>query len=107
MRVIMWSHWHPNSNGSEYWEALGEYPDLKSAEADAREEAWNRYEEPSQVEQDEDGWEDEGPEWFVEEYDPEKHDRHSIGGSFENDFQRFKEERSPTLAEYDCIDNPR
>lgn len=89
---VFWSHWHPNSNGSDYWEALGFYEEheVETRTADAQQAAWDRYEEPTQEEQDEDGMEDCGPEYLVEEYDPDKHDNlKSGGGSFQDEFDRM------------------
>lgn len=87
MRVMMWSHWHPNSNGTDYWEALGIYDSLKEAEDDAQQTANDRYEWPSEEEEEESGLETEWPDTVVEEYDPTKHDMLKAGGgSFEDDF---------------------
>lgn len=89
MRVIIKSHWHPNSNGSEYTRALGIYPSLEAAYKDAFQYAANEYEEPSEEEQEDSGVEDEGPDVIVEEYIPgeDGHDsEREGGGSFEDDF---------------------
>lgn len=89
MRVIIKSHWHPNSNGSEYTRALGIYPTLEAAFKDATAYAWDQYEEPSEEEQEDSGVEDEGPDVVVEEYIPgeDGHDGEKEGGgSFEDDF---------------------
>jgi len=92
MRVMMWSHWHPNSNGTDYWEALGLYDDLgKEAQEDAHQVANDRYEWPSEEEQEESGIETEGPDVMLEEYDPEKHDMLKAGGgSFADEFERLE-----------------
>lgn len=90
MRVIITSHWHPNSNGTEYTEALGIYRDLREAAQDGQEYASDRYEWPSEAEQEEDGIECEGPDVVLEEYDPAEHDgQRAGGGSFEDDFLDF------------------
>lgn len=91
MRVMITSHWHPNSNGTEYTEALGIYPDIRAAEKDAYDYACDRYEWPSEEEQEEDGIACEGPDVIVEEYDPDEHDGKRIGGgSFEDDFAEME-----------------
>jgi hypothetical protein len=92
MRVIFKSHWHPNSNGTEYTDVLGIYPDLgEQAQKDANQAAWDRYEEMSEEEQEEDGVEDEGPYVIIEEYDPEIHDgERAGGGSFEDEFAEIE-----------------
>lgn len=91
MRVIIRSHWHPNSNGTEYTEALGIYDDIRSAESDGFDYAMDKYEEPSEEEQEDNGFEDEGPDVVLEEYDPDKHDGQKAGGgSFEDDFKEFE-----------------
>lgn len=90
MRVIMWSHWHPNSNGTEYYEALGAYDSLDAARGDAQEVANDRYEWPSEEEEEESGFETEWPDTMVEEYNPDIHDcQRAGGGSFEADFKRL------------------
>lgn len=93
MRVIVKSHWHPNSNGSEYTRALGIYDTLEAAFKDATAYAWEQYEEPSEEEQEEDGIEDEGPDVIVEEYKPgeDGHDsEREGGGSFEDEFLQME-----------------
>lgn len=97
MRIVFWSHWHPNSNGTDYWDVLGIYPNYdtdpevrRQADEDAYAAACDRYSYPSKEEQDEDGIEDEGPEVLVQVYDPEYHDgRRSGGGSFAYEFDRM------------------
>ena len=89
MRVIFQSHWHPNANGTDYHEALGEYPSLDAARNDACNAACDKYEWPSEAQQDEDGIEDEGPDVVVYDYDsdPEGFDgQRAGGGSFADDF---------------------
>ncbi|RYF48005.1 MAG: hypothetical protein EOO38_11025 [Cytophagaceae bacterium] len=89
MRVIFWSHWHSNSNGTDYYEALGHYDSLAEAEQDAYTAACDRYEYPSEEDQEEWGVEDEGPDVVVYDYDekPDYYDGHRCGGgSFEDDF---------------------
>lgn len=98
MRIVYWSHWHPNSNGTDYWDVLGIYPGYdtdekvrEQADNDAYCAASDRYEWQSEEEQDENGFEDEGPDICVEVYDPEYHDmRRSGGGSFGPEFERME-----------------
>jgi len=89
MRVVFWSHWHPNSNGTDYMEALGHFDSLEAAEKAAYDAAIDRYEWQSEEEQDEAGVEDEGPDVVVYDYDsdPERFDsQRAGGGSFADDF---------------------
>jgi hypothetical protein len=87
-RYVMKSNWDPYI-GSDYVEAL-ESDNLKDAEEEAEQKiAWDSWEGS-----DDDDYEDEGPDWIVEEYDPERHDMYkSGGGSFEDQFKRFEERR--------------
>lgn len=82
MKVIIKGNWAPYV-GTDYCEALGIFNSLEEAQDAAADYAWDRWEE-----QDEDqGFEDEGPDYYVEEYDPAEHDMHRAGGgSFEGDF---------------------
>lgn len=97
-RLVFWSHWHPNSNGTDYWDVLGIYPGYgndpavtAAAERDAYDAAMNRYEEPSEAEEEENGYEDEGPDVCVEVYDPDVHDcQRAGGGSFKGEFDRME-----------------
>lgn len=98
VKLVFWSHWHPNSNGTDYWDVLGIYPDdfatnpatREEAEAEAYAAASDRFSWPSEAEQDEEGIECEGPDVAVQVYDPEYHDaRRSGGGSFEAEFARM------------------
>ena len=93
MRVVFKSHWHPNSNGTEYTDVLGLYDNLQEAEHDAWLSASDRFEWPSEEEQDEDGVECEGPDVVVEEYveGDEGHDSERAGGgSFAEEFERLE-----------------
>lgn len=91
MRVIIRGNW-ARYVGTDYCDALGIYDSLEDAQSDAEEYAWNIWED------DEDDYEDgeyvgEGPDYYVEEYDPEVHDGHkSGGGSFEYIFERWENE---------------
>jgi hypothetical protein len=74
--------------GTDYCDALGTYDSLAAAEDDAMTYAWDHWEEP-----EESDFEDEGPDYFIEEYDPEKHDRLKAGGgSFEGEFAHWEKE---------------
>ena len=97
-RIVFWSHWHPNSNGTDYWDVLGIYPGYENdpkvreaAEGDAYEEACQRFSWPSEEEEEESRCEAEGPDIVVEVYDPEKHDYlRTGGGSFGPEFDRME-----------------
>lgn len=52
--------------------------------------AWNEHEQWVEYDENEDGIEDEGPSFWFEDYDAEKHDMLRMGGgSFEEDFERM------------------
>ncbi len=86
MRVIIRGNW-ANYIGTDYCDALGIYDTLDDAGSDAESYAWDKYEEP----EDEDGIEDEGPDYYTEEYNPEAHDMlRAGGGSFADDFERME-----------------
>jgi hypothetical protein len=82
MKVIIKGSWS-NCVGTDYCDALGEFESLEAAKDEALDYAWDRWEP-----QDEDsGLEDDGPDYYVEEYNPEIHDMlRAGGGSFEDDF---------------------
>lgn len=84
MRVIIRGNWAPYV-GTDYCEALGIYDSLEAAGHDAQtraEESW---------EPDEDGFDDEGPDYWVEEYNPDVHDMlRAGGGSFADEFERME-----------------
>jgi hypothetical protein len=87
MQVIIQGHW-ASYVGTDYCAALGNFDSLedKSALAAAEDYAWSVFEE------DEDAYEDgeyvgEGPDYWLEEYNPEIHDSlRAGGGSFADDF---------------------
>jgi hypothetical protein len=82
IKVIIHSNYSPYA-GSEYCAALGSYPSLEDAQGDATDYAYDRWES---WEEDED-FEDEGPNYWIEIYNPEIHDMlRPGGGSFEEDF---------------------
>lgn len=89
MRVIIRGSW-ARYVGTDYCDALGVFDSLHDAGEAAEEYAWNIFEE------DPDDYEDgeyvgEGPDYYVEEYNPDEHDGHRAGGgSFEDDFIRFE-----------------
>lgn len=86
MRVIIQGSWN-NYVGSEYTDALGEFESLYSPECQnaAADYAWDIW----STDREDDEYLDEGPDYYVEEYDPEKHDcLRAGGGSFADDFDR-------------------
>lgn len=84
MRVIIQGNWAPYI-GTDYCDALGIYDSLKDAQNDAEDYAWDMWE--GDYEAEESGIEDEGPDFWISEYEPEVHDRLKAGGgSFEEDF---------------------
>ena len=90
MKVIIIGNWS-NCTGTEYYDALGIYPNLKLAQSDASDYAWDFW-EPQEVENEEDGLDYDGPDYFIEEYVPSKHDCFRTGGgSFEEEFARMQE----------------
>lgn len=93
-RYVIKSHWHPNSNGTEYTEALGLFATEEEARKEAQAFADDRFEWPSEEEQEDSGVEDEGPDVTVEEYIPGE-DGHDCekegGGSFEDEFCLMEE----------------
>jgi hypothetical protein len=53
----------------------------------AADRAWETWEPDT----DEDGIEDEGPDYWIEEYNPDEHDMlRAGGGSFEDDFKGWE-----------------
>jgi hypothetical protein len=87
MRVMILGNWAPYI-GTDYCEALGIYDSLEEAQYDAEIRAWETWE----PDEDED-IEDEGPDFWVEEYDPDKHDMLMAGvlnGSFADTFAKWE-----------------
>jgi hypothetical protein len=87
IKVMVRGNWAPYC-GTDYCYALGIYPSLEAAEEDARvlaEETWEPDQDPD--------IEDEGPEYWVEEYNPDVHDCLMAGGtgddSFEDEFAKM------------------
>lgn len=92
IKVVILGNW-ASCVGTDYCDALGTYPSLEDAWGDAKDYAWNRW-EPDEPEDGEDYnvLDDEGPDYSIEEYDPEKHDMLKAGGgSFEDEFRRMAE----------------
>lgn len=85
IKVIIQGNWAPYV-GTHYCEALGIYPSLDAARHDADNRAWETWEGQDE---EESGIEDGGPDYWTEEYDPEKHDMLRGGGTFEDDFSRM------------------
>jgi hypothetical protein len=94
MRVIIKGNWAPYV-GTDYCDVLGVYDSLESKAclSDAEDYAWNCWEGA-----DDESFEDEGPDYSVEEYDSEKHyGLKAGGGSFQYQFARIEaDERGPT-----------
>lgn len=81
MKVIIKGNWAPYV-GTDYCEALGIFDNLEDAQEAAADYAWDRWQP-----QDDTDIEDEGPDYYVEEYNPAEHDMlRAGGGSFEGDF---------------------
>lgn len=82
---VILSNWAPYV-GTDYVEYLGEYESEEAAMKDAHDFAWDRWESENDPD---DAWDDEGPDYYVEVYDPEKHDGHRAGGgSFQDEIDR-------------------
>jgi hypothetical protein len=91
MRVIIRGNW-TKYVGTDYTDALGIFDSLEDAQESAEDYAWSVWEDDADDYDDEDGeYIGQGPDYYVEEYNPDKHDRHrSSGGSFENEFDRME-----------------
>lgn len=88
IKVIIRGDWS-DCVGTDYCHALGIYETLEDAAGDAEDYAWGVW-EPQGYDED-DGFEEEGPEYWVEEYNPKKHDMLRVGGgSFKQDFESMK-----------------
>lgn len=87
MKVIILGNWS-NCSGTDYCAALGNFDSLKAAEQAAMDYAWSTFENG---EEDEDSlFEYDGPDYYIEEYNPEKHDMLKAGGgSHEDDFVKW------------------
>ena len=83
-RYVIKSNWAPYV-GTDYCEALGVFDTEDQALAVGLEYAWDRWD--YWPDDEDDCFEDEGPDVVVEIYDPEKHDMLKAGGgSFKDDF---------------------
>ena len=81
--------------GSDYCDALGINDSVEEANDDGYAYACDRWEGPE--DEEESGIEDEGPDFYLEEYDPAKHDMlRAGGGSFADEFERME---SPLAAD--------
>ena len=91
MRVIIRGNWS-DCVGTDYCDALGVYDDLIKATPDAQEYAWNLWEPQEQeLDEGETEFEDEGPDYWLEEYDASVHDMYKAGGgSFADEFERME-----------------
>ena len=78
MHVMILGSWS-DCVGTDYCEYLGEYDSLEQAEGDANTRAWETW-EPQNDEEEDDGFDEEDPNYWIEEYDPEKHDMLKAGG---------------------------
>lgn len=97
MRVMIRGNW-ANYVGTDYCNVLGVYPDCtdpttdKEVQRDAETYAWDCF-EPDDDDYDGDEYCGEGPDYYVEEYDPSEdgHDMYRAGGgSFEDEFERLE-----------------
>lgn len=87
MRVIIRGYWG-NCVGTDYCDALGIYDNLEDASGDADTYAWSIY-EPD--ENSGDDFEDEGPDYWISEYNSDTHDMlRAGGGSFKAEFERME-----------------
>jgi hypothetical protein len=91
-RIIIRGSWS-DCVGTDYCDALGWYPIVEggavhpSAWQDAKDYAWDRW-EPQETSED---WDDEGPDYCVEVYNPDEHDMlRAGGGSFIEDFEKMR-----------------
>lgn len=85
MRIIVQGNWAPYV-GTDYCEALGIYDSLDAAKREAEDLAWEKWEGPDDEDED-----DEGPDFWVEEYDPDKHDMlRAGGGNFADEFEAME-----------------
>tara|TARA_B100001146_G_scaffold203924_1_gene196817 strand:+ start:85 stop:339 length:255 start_codon:yes stop_codon:yes gene_type:complete len=83
IKVIIRGNWAPYV-GTDYCDALGIFDSLEDARDCALDYAYNIWE----PEETEDDIEPEGPDYWIEEYDPKVHDGlRPGGGSFKNDFK--------------------
>ena len=88
--VVIRGNWAPYV-GTDYCHALGVYPSISDNACleDAHLFAQETWEGPEEGEE-EDGIMSEGPEYWVEAYDPDTHDMlRGGGGSFEEDFAKM------------------
>ena len=88
MRVIIRGNWAPYV-GTNYCEALGVFDSLedKDCRGAAEDRAWETWEDDDNTDEETGEYEGEGPDYYVEEYDPDEHDMlRTGGGSFEDDF---------------------
>lgn len=90
MRVIIRGNWAPHV-GTDYCDALGIYDNLEQAREHALDYAWNFWEDDDNYNEETGEYEGEGPDYYIEEYDPETHDMHKAGGgSFEENFKHME-----------------
>ena len=77
MHVMIRGYW-ANCVGTDYCDYLGEFDSLEDVDAKgaAEDYAWDIYEPDEDV----DDFDDEGPDYSLEEYDPKKHDGLKAGG---------------------------
>lgn len=89
IKVIIRGNW-ANYVGTDYCDALGIYNTLEEAWGDAETRAWETFEE-DEDDIDENGeYQGEGPDYYIEEYNPDEHDMlRAGGGSFEEEFSRM------------------
>lgn len=92
IKVIIRGYW-AHYVGTDYCDALGLYNTLDEAYGDAETYAWDRFEPDEEYIDEETGeYEGEGPDYYIEEYEPDLHDCYRAGGgSFEDDFSSMRD----------------
>ena len=86
MKIVILGSWSPYV-GTEYVEALGIYPDMPDGSIHPEAHRAAEVYAHNIWEPDDEG-EDEGPDYSIEIYDPEKHDiLKAGGGNFVTDFE--------------------
>lgn len=87
---IILGHWS-DCVGTDYCDALGWYTSEGEALEDAADYARDRW-EPQEPYNEDDEFSDEGPDYYIEVYNPDKHDMlRAGGGTFQEEFNLWKE----------------
>lgn len=85
MKVIIRGSWS-DCVGTDYCDALGIFNSLEEAQDAAADYAWDCW-QPQEQDDEDTAFEDGGPDYYVEEYNPAEHDMlRAGGGSFVDDF---------------------